>query len=98
MDLSEATRRAFEDELEKIGGGFSRSGIRPFKAETLAGKAGKFMKKNVMLKTSAGFSRRHIFAAATAGGAGAIYGQRKLKQMAEDYQTGKTIRMQQMGR
>jgi hypothetical protein len=97
MELQEATFRAFEDELTKIGGGFSRSGIRPFKATTLAERTGRFVKKNFMTKMSA-FTRRQIFAAAATGGAGALYGQRKLKQMSEDYQTGKQIRQQQMGR
>ena len=97
MELTDATLRAFEDELTKIGGGFSRSGVRPFKATTLASKTGKFVKKNFMSKVSA-FKPRHVFAASAAGAAGALYGQRKVKQMAEDYQTGKQLRQQQMGR
>lgn len=97
MELSKALRRGFDDELEKIStGGFSRAGIRPFKASTLAGKAGKFVKKNFLTKTS-GMPKKPLFAAATAGAAGALYGQRKLRQAAEDYQVGRQLRKQQQG-
>ena len=97
MELLEATRRGFEDELTKIAGGFSRTGVRPFSATTLANKTGKFVKKNFLTKVSA-LNRRQLLAAATFGAGGAIYGQKKAKQMAEDYQTGKQFRQQQMGR
>ncbi len=96
MDVVEVTLRAFKDELVKIGGGFARSGVRPYKASTLASIPGKFVKKQFMTKMSA-LGPRHMFAASAAGAAGALYGRKKVKQMAEDYQPGKQIRQQQMG-
>lgn len=105
MELSEVTFSAFKDELEKIGGGFTRSGIRPYKADTLLKQTGRFVKKNfrvggAKMKTSAakpGFSGRQVGAAALTGGALAIYGQHKAKKALEDYQTGREIRKAQQG-
>lgn len=94
MDFPQATLLAFSDELEKIAGGFTRSGVRPFKAETLAKHVGRFAKKGVMIKRS-GVNASHVGAAALTGGALALYGERKGKKMMEDYRLGREIRKQQ---
>jgi len=106
MELSEATLHAFKDELDKIAGtGLSRTGIRPRTAATMAGKKSyapsavkKFVKKNFMTKFSANFGPKALGTAAMAGGALALYGERKGKKAVQDWQTGRQIRQQQEGR
>jgi hypothetical protein len=101
MDLSQATLAAFKDELEKIAGGFARTGIRPYKADTLLKQTGRFVKKQFMgtpsslMKTSA--STKAILTAGATGAALGIYGQHKAKKMHEDYQMGRQVRRAQQG-
>jgi hypothetical protein len=94
MELTEVTLSAFKDELEKIAGGFSRSGIRPYKADTLLKHTGRFVKRNFMTKKS---GVKSTLAIGATGAAAALYGERKLKKAVDDYRMGREIRKQQGG-
>jgi len=102
MELTDFTLSAFRDELDKIAAsGFSRSGVRPYKADTLLKKTGRFVKKQFMKKPGdlmkTGASTKQILTAGAAGAAAALYGERKLKKVVDDYRTGREIRRAQQG-
>lgn len=99
MDLTDVTKRAFEDELAKIAAGWTRSGRTPFTMKTLAGKAGRFSKpkRATMVKTSTvpRFTTKQLLTAAGTGAVTGIYGHHQAKKAVRDYQVGREIRRQQ---
>jgi hypothetical protein len=90
-----ALRRGFNDELEKIAG-FSRSGVRPFKASTLLAKK-KLVKKATMSKMSSGESKSLLKGKGKALAllaTGALAGD-QLKKAKDDWRMGREVRRQQ---
>jgi hypothetical protein len=96
VDLNETIKMAFDDELAKIAGGWSRAGKTPFKMSTLA-------KKALMTKVSShpfkNLDKRtkELLTAAAAGGAASVVAVHKGKRAIDDYRMGRAIRKQQQG-
>lgn len=92
MSLFDITKKAFQDEFEKIAGelqGHHRSGKRPLSATTLLRNEKGIKKVSDIIKLS---SPPHIFAAGAVTGAAGLHMIRKAN---EDRRLGKQVRLQQ---
>lgn len=90
MNIVEATKRAFRDELAKIAGDV-RSGAIPFSPETLAGKVrytGAVRKtvrpRNLMKAVTASVKQNLLFGAGVTTGAVGAAGAIKARQRLDD--------------
>lgn len=94
MVISETTRNAFSDELEKIGFGLLRSGSMPQSAQTVAGKTRflgavrKTVRPRNLMKTSGVGSKLLLSAGTVAGTAGSL-GVMKAKKQLDDQRLGR---------